>query len=158
MDTSDTQSRSHGTETMPVIFHTKTGTAFLSEAWTPRTSGQYTATCLALVLFTLILRTLIAFKPLLEAAVSEREHGKSRLSNGEDYGHEETFFAPTPETVLVRVAHAAYEAAIAFLGYLPMLGVMSMNLGYFLSVLLEVFVGTLCLGYIARSTTFDHCS
>ncbi|KAK1635690.1 low affinity copper transporter [Colletotrichum phormii] len=158
MDMPNTQSHSHGIEPMPVVFHTKMATALFSEAWTPRTSGQYAGTCLALIVFTIILRTMIAFKPMLEATVWGRESRKSHSRSDEELGHEEKSSPPTPKSILLRVALAAYEVVIALLGYLLMLAVMSMNLGYFLSILLGVFVGTLCLGGIARSTTFDHCS
>ncbi|KAK1705463.1 Ctr copper transporter [Colletotrichum acutatum] len=158
MDMPSTTSHSHGTEPMPVVFHTKMATALFSESWTPRTPGQYAGTCLALIVFTIILRTLIAFKPVLEATVWAGEHGKSHLRIDEDFAPKEKSSAPTPCSIFHRVAQCAYEVVIALLGYLLMLAVMSMNLGYFLSILLGVFVGTLCLGGIARSTTFDHCS
>ncbi|KAK0379078.1 hypothetical protein CLIM01_03577 [Colletotrichum limetticola] len=158
MDMPSTMSHSHGTEPMPVVFHTKMATALFSESWTPRTPGQYAGTCLALIVFTIILRTLIAFKPMLEATVWAGEYQKSHSRVVEETARKERSSPPTTRLILLRVAHGACEVIIALLGYLLMLAVMSMNLGYFLSILLGVFVGTLCLGGIARSTTFDHCS
>ncbi|KAF4431337.1 hypothetical protein CGCF413_v007780 [Colletotrichum fructicola] len=58
----------------------------------------------------------------------------------------------------IRLGRAVYEVLIALLGYLLMLAVMSMNVGYFVSILVGVFLGTLGLGGIARDSTFDHCS
>ncbi|KAK1687468.1 Ctr copper transporter [Colletotrichum godetiae] len=158
MDMPTTTLHSHGAEPMPVVFHTKMATALFSEAWTPRTPGQYAGTCLALIIFTIILRTMIAFKNMLEAAVWGRGSGKGNSRIDEEVGHREKPSPSTSKSILLRVALAAYEVVTALLGYLLMLAVMSMNLGYFLSILLGVFVGTLCLGGIARSTTFDHCS
>ncbi|KAG7041832.1 ctr copper transporter [Colletotrichum scovillei] len=158
MDMPSTMSHSHGTEPMPVVFHTKMATALFSESWTPRTPGQYAGTCFALIFFTIILRTLIAFKPMLEATVWAEEHEKGHSRIDEETARKERSSPPTTRSILLRVAHGAYEVVIALLGYLLMLAVMSMNLGYFLCVLLGVFIGTLCLGGIARNTTFDHCS
>ncbi|KAK1511259.1 heterokaryon incompatibility protein [Colletotrichum costaricense] len=110
-------SHSHGTEPMPVVFHTKMATALLSESWTPRTPGQYAGTCLALIVFTIILRTLIAFKPMLEATVWAREYEKSHSRVVEETARKERSSPPT-RSILLRVAHGVYEVIIALLGYL----------------------------------------
>ncbi|KAF6808005.1 copper transporter [Colletotrichum plurivorum] len=178
---------SHSTDAgpmvMPVTFHTTMSTSLFSEAWTPRTSGQYAGTCIALVVFTIILRALIAFKPRLEATVwNGRERGPegSRLlDRGDSEAQKEgqpvesdTVDQPSQEKTPHQrkgmghwlreggssVSKALYDVVIAFLGYLLMLAVMSLNVGYFLSVLLGVFLGTLGLGGIARDTAFDHCA
>ncbi|KXH27605.1 hypothetical protein CSAL01_00772 [Colletotrichum salicis] len=118
MDMLTTTSHSHGAEPMPVVFHTKMATALFSEAWTPRTPGQYAGTCLALSIFTIILRTMIAFKPMLEATVWGRESGKGNTRIDEEVGHKEKPSPPTPKSILLRVALAAYEVVIVLLGYL----------------------------------------
>ncbi|KXH36108.1 heterokaryon incompatibility protein [Colletotrichum simmondsii] len=118
MDMPSTMSHSHGTEPMPVVFHTRMATALFSESWTPRTPGQYAGTCLALIVFTIILRTLIAFKPMLEAIVWAEEHEKSHSRIGEETARKGRGISPTARSILLRVAHGAYEVAIALLGYL----------------------------------------
>ncbi|KAI3534901.1 heterokaryon incompatibility protein [Colletotrichum filicis] len=113
-----TMSHSHGTEPMPVVFHTKMATALFSESWTPRTPGQYAGTCLALIVFTIILRTLIAFKPMLEATAWAGEYEKSHSRVDEETARKERSSPPTTRSILLRVAHGAYEVIIALLGYL----------------------------------------
>ncbi|KAK1486173.1 heterokaryon incompatibility protein [Colletotrichum abscissum] len=118
MDMPSTMSHSHGTEPMPVIFHTKMATALFSESWTPRTPGQYAGTCLALIVFTIVLRTLIAFKPMLEATVWAGEYEKSHSRVVEETARKERSSPPTTRSIFLRVAHGAYEVIIALLGYL----------------------------------------
>ncbi|KXH52178.1 hypothetical protein CNYM01_00509 [Colletotrichum nymphaeae SA-01] len=118
MDMPSTMSHSHGTEPMPVVFHTKMATALFSESWTPRTPGQYAGTCFALIFFTIILRTLIAFKPMLEATVWAGEHEKGHSRIDEETARKERSSPPTTRSILLRVAHGAYEVVIALLGYL----------------------------------------
>ncbi|KAF9874282.1 copper transporter [Colletotrichum karsti] len=163
----------HHTESMamPMVFHTAMSTSLFTEAWTPRTPGQYAGTCLTLICLTILLRALIAFKPRLESTTwGDGEDIAEKLMVGVDdeagnegLGVQEPSPRHRHRTSLmregrVRVGRALYEVVIALLGYLLMLTVMSMNVGYFLSILLGVFLGTLGLGGIARDTTFDHCS
>lgn len=132
-----------GSMVMPVIFHTTMSTSLFSEAWTPRTSGQYAGTCIALVVFTIILRALIAFKPRLEAAVwNTRDRSPERgrlLVRGDDEAQKEgqrverdsaelSSQAKTPHQkngvghflreVGSSISKALYDVVIAFLGYL----------------------------------------
>ncbi|KAK1857116.1 copper transporter [Colletotrichum chrysophilum] len=164
-----------GSMTMPVVFHTAMSTSLFSETWTPRTTGQYAGTCLTLIIFTIILRALLAFKPRLETTVWADDDTRGRLVVGHD--DEETGKEGMPtrsnskrqrnsdngmrgiiSEANIRLGRAIYEVIIALLGYLLMLAVMSMNVGYFVSILVGVFLGTLGLGGIARDSTFDHCS
>lgn len=122
--------------TMPVVFHTAMSTSLFSETWTPRTTGQYAGTCLTLIVFTIILRALLAFKPRLEATVWA-SHGdtRGRLVVGhddEETGKDQMPTRPNstrqlhPDNGLrgmileanIRLGRAVYEVVIALLGYL----------------------------------------
>ncbi|KAK2762487.1 copper transporter [Colletotrichum kahawae] len=162
--------------TMPVVFHTAMSTSLFSETWTPRTTRQYAGTCLTLIIFTIILRALLAFKPRLETTVwanhgdtrgrlvvghDDEETGKDKMptrSNSTMQQTHENGLRGMIAELNIRLGRAVYEVVIALLGYLLMLAVMSMNVGYFVSILVGVFLGTLALGGIARDSTFDHCS
>ncbi|KAK3938585.1 Ctr copper transporter family-domain-containing protein [Diplogelasinospora grovesii] len=50
-----------------------------------------------------------------------------------------------------RLGRAVYEVVLVGVGYLLMLAVMTMNVGYFMSVLGGVFVGTFLLGSLANN-------
>lgn len=58
-----------------------------------------------------------------------------------------------PFRVATDAARAALEVLIGGIGYLLMLAVMTMNIGYFLSVLGGIFVGVFIVG---RFGAFDH--
>lgn len=118
MDMPSSPSHSHGTEPMPIVFHTKMATALFSDSWTPRTPGQYAGTCLTLIVFTIILRILIAFKPMLEATVWAGEHEKSHLRIDEEVARKEKSSFATPRSIPLRITHGIYEVIIALLGYL----------------------------------------
>jgi len=62
-----------------------------------------------------------------------------------------------PFRLSVDVPRAAVVTVIAAVTYLLMLAVMTMNVGYFLSILLGVFLGDLGLGRYARADEhFQH--
>ncbi|KAL2752039.1 hypothetical protein ACRALDRAFT_1072935 [Sodiomyces alcalophilus JCM 7366] len=47
---------------------------------------------------------------------------------------------------VLRARRAMYEVLIAFVGYLLLVAVMTLNIGYFASALVGVFIGTLIMG------------
>ncbi|KAF4879913.1 hypothetical protein CGCSCA1_v000800 [Colletotrichum siamense] len=125
-----------GSMTMPVVFHTAMSTSLFSETWTPRTTGH---------------RGL------------RQQCGQATMTPEADWWLGMTTRRPEKKKGMIseaniRLGRAVYEVVIALLGYLLMLAVMSMNVGYFVSILVGVFLGTLGLGGIARDSTFDHCS
>ncbi|TDZ14564.1 hypothetical protein Cob_v012507 [Colletotrichum orbiculare MAFF 240422] len=114
---------------------------------------------------------MIAFKPILDAeywnAAGERDaeaipmlqagHAEVGGQTAAYRAHHSWTRRTLGRSLAVRLLEAIYDVFVALLGYLLMLAVMTMNLGYFLSVLAGVFLGNLGLGGIARHTTFDHC-
>jgi hypothetical protein len=59
-----------------------------------------------------------------------------------------------PWRLSVDPVRALLDVVVAGVGYLLMLAVMTMNVGYFLSVLAGVFIGSLAVGRF--TTTFEH--
>ncbi|KAF4891451.1 hypothetical protein CGCVW01_v014307 [Colletotrichum viniferum] len=125
-----------GSMTMPVVFHTAMSTSLFFETWTPRITWH---------------------------RGSRQQCGQATTTPGADWWLGMTTRRPEKKRDMIseaniRLGRAVYEVVIALLGYLLMLAVMSMNVGYFVSILVGVFVGTLGLGGIARDSTFDHCA
>lgn len=51
---------------MTMVFFTSSDTPLFSERWTPANQGQYAGTCIFLITLGLILRVLLALRPILE--------------------------------------------------------------------------------------------
>lgn len=166
---------------MTMVFQTDTSTPLFSSAWTPASSGSYAGTCIFLVVLAIIGRCLLAFKAIQEARwldrdakrryvvvnnggssapVSERLSADSEAklmtltANGveenvmvvERRGHE-----GRPWRFSVDPLRAVLDTVIVGVGYLLMLAVMTMNVGYFMSVLAGVFIGSLAVGRYTSS-------
>ncbi|KAK6615551.1 ctr copper transporter [Botrytis cinerea] len=126
-------------DSMAMTFFTSSTTPLFSMGWTPATMGQYVGTCIFLIAFAAIFRALLAirvhFYQLLAAADTRRSGG--------------IVYEPHREGKSVRRQWRAREAillgfmdvVLAGVGYLIMIAVMTMNVGYFMSVLAGVFIG-----------------
>ncbi|KAL3418480.1 low affinity copper transporter [Phlyctema vagabunda] len=139
-----------GMDSMAMTFFTSSTTPLYSMAWTPSTDGQYAGTCIFLIAFAAVFRALLAvrvhFYRLLAAADAHRNGGKAY----EPY-REETSTQPqwrAKEAIML----GSIDVVLAGVGYLLMIAVMTMNVGYFLSVLAGIFVGSVVFSrFIASS-------
>ncbi|KAM0737740.1 hypothetical protein ACQRIT_007744 [Beauveria bassiana] len=159
---------------MAMVFQTKTATPLFSDGWTPRSSGAYAGTCIFLIVLSVVARLLVALRATQEARWADRDaHRRYVTARGRVPLAEAVVHDPEAKTMVLSangveesvVVVARKEAAtarpwrfsvdpvralldttIVGVGYLLMLAVMTMNVGYFMSVLGGVFLGSLAVG------------
>ncbi|KAF2689320.1 Ctr copper transporter-like protein [Lentithecium fluviatile CBS 122367] len=179
MDMGSTESSSMTMSGMAMSFFTSTTTPLYSESWTPSSAGAYAGTCIFLILLAITLRALITAKSFLEAralasaikrryvVVADQQTVGDKAFNDANSltgilttnGMQENVRiveAPAkhvqPWRFSVDLPRAVIMTLIAGVGYLLMLAVMTMNVGYFLSVLAGAFIGELALGRFYNGT------
>jgi len=163
---------------MQMIFFTSTHTPLYSNGWTPSNTGSYAGTCIFLIVLAVIFRTLLAFKHVMEkkwldaaldrryVAVAGEMPEAEKMEQDPDAktgtlltarGIEERVKVVrrhvrgvTPWRVSVDLPRAIIATVIVGVGYLLMLAVMTMNVGYFLSILGGTFLGELAVGRYAQ--------
>jgi len=165
---------------MSITFFTSYTTPIYSTLWTPSSLGSYAGTCIFIVILAIIFRFLLAWKSWKESdwldkefnrryvTVAGKQSKSDRISSDSDRkrmvlsanGAEEDVLVVKKKGVVGRPwrmtvdpQRAAIDTVVAGVGYLLMLAVMTMNVGYFLSVLGGTFLGSLLIG---RYAAFTH--
>ncbi|PSR80530.1 Ctr copper transporter [Coniella lustricola] len=131
---------------MNMTFFYSLVTPLFSTAWTPNGIGQYAGTCIFLIILAVIHRSLVAFRSVAFATSGvEHETGsdsstKVKITSRFNAGKE--------------IARGIIEAMIGGVGYLLMIGVMTMNVGYFSSVIAGFFLGGFLVGRFDVSSSY----
>ncbi|KAF4552572.1 Hypothetical protein D9617_9g023610 [Elsinoe fawcettii] len=139
---------------MMMTFFTSSSTPLFAENWTPDTIGQYAGTCIFLIVLAIIFRGLVAVRCVfsdLYYQYSHRHEPEWRAARilDQDKNGLRVGTGRTRWTIDEAVPRAVLDTVLAGVSYLLMLAVMTMNVGYFLSILGGVFVGSLCFGHFA---------
>jgi len=161
------------TMSMMSVFQNSMTTPLYSTMWTPSTTGTYAATCIFLIVLAIIFRLLLAGKAYAESRWLDAElrrryvvvAGKAPLKESlsqdslakhvtlTENGVEEDVAVVAKKYTYVRPwrlsvdpLRALIDMAIAGVGYLLMLAVMTGNVGYFISILGGTFLGSLLVG------------
>lgn len=121
----------HSSMSMAMTFYYSTTTPLFSDRWTPQNVGQYAGTCIFLIALALILRLLLALRPILETRVwsprspfpDESKEGDVRpLLNSQSRGlalvKRDVGRRWAGWKVSTAVVRATYEVLIAGVGYL----------------------------------------
>nr|POE59010.1 hypothetical protein CFP56_24280 [Quercus suber] len=169
-----------------MVFSNTHSTPLFSQAWTPSSSGGYAGTCIFLVVLAVISRLLLAYRSVLEAkwhdravqrryimVAGETQADRERQALGEKGDEAVLTKRGLDESVkVVRTPRGKLQASPwrfstdlpraciftvqAGVGYLLMLAVMTLNVGYFLSTLAGLFVGELAVGRYAAMDDGHH--
>ncbi|KAH7070691.1 Ctr copper transporter family-domain-containing protein [Paraphoma chrysanthemicola] len=135
-----------GMDSMEMVFFSSTTTPLWSSYFTPHNTGQYAGICIFLIAFATIFRLLVAFRVNIFAVLDAAE----RRQYGGLLQHE-TKTTIRPWRANEAVLTAALDVLLAGVSYLLMLAVMTLNVGYFLSILGGVFLGSMACGRLMGS-------
>ncbi|OJD35294.1 ctr copper transporter [Diplodia corticola] len=178
----DTSSSSSSSMTMAMVFNNADNTPLFTNAFTPTTTGQYAGICIFLIVLAAVFRGLFAAKQKLEErwlaqalqrryiVVADKQPAAERIESDDDsrtavltangveervsVAHRLGSGSVQPWRFGVDLPRAAVVTVIVGVGYMLMLAVMTMNVGYFLSVLGGTFLGELAFG--RYSQVADH--
>ncbi|KAJ5092508.1 hypothetical protein NUU61_007378 [Penicillium alfredii] len=136
-----------------MVFTNAHDTPLFSSAWTPSSSGSYAGTCIFLIVLAMVDRGLIALKAVLErhwlaahlnrryVAITGKTSEAGRIDTDPDAKIASLVTAQGVEES-VKVVRSLSHGPIPW----RMLAVMTMNVGYFCSVLAGAFLGELGVG------------
>ncbi|CZT20978.1 related to Ctr copper transporter [Ramularia collo-cygni] len=149
-----------GMKDMMMTFFTATTTALYADSWTPATSGQYIGTCIFLIVLAAIFRGIVAVRANFNALLvrwSWKRDTSILRKDFESIGGNLRLIADKgrPWNINEALARAALDTVLAGVSYLLMLAVMTMNVGYFMSILGGTFLGSFVIG--DWDPTGDHC-
>ncbi|UZP39098.1 hypothetical protein NXS19_006914 [Fusarium pseudograminearum] len=135
---------------MNMVFFTSTKTLLWAKDFAPTTTGQYAGVCIFLIAFATIFRMLLALRVNF---YSIRDGLKRRRTKGLLAAHQIGETGQRPWRANEAMMLGVIDVVIAGVSYLLMLAVMTMNFGYFLSVLAGVFIGSVgCSRFSANSS------
>ncbi|KAI0163836.1 Ctr copper transporter [Xylariaceae sp. FL1272] len=167
MGSDDMAAELMGADTMAMVFFSNMTTPLWSWSWRPKNASEYAGTCIFLIAFAIIYRFLLAFRSVVfdhnknlvsHTYLAELEKKDSlgakqirppQIGNVRQLLRESS--ERTPFKVIREAGRALLEVVIVGISYLLMLAVMTMNVGYFLSILAGVFVGTFAVGRLGGS-------
>ncbi|KAF9700234.1 hypothetical protein EKO04_001738 [Ascochyta lentis] len=133
-----------GADSMAMTFFVSTSTPLWSKAFTPHNTGDYAGICIFLIALATVFRLLLAFRVNLYAvlAVVKEQRYDGLVETHVTEGKQAVRPWRADEAVIV----AALDVLVAGVSYLLMLAVMTFNVGYFLSILGGVFLGSMVCG------------
>ncbi|KAF5556994.1 hypothetical protein FNAPI_5571 [Fusarium napiforme] len=141
MPMSTSSSSAMDMEQMNMVFFTSTTTLLWTKSFAPETTGQYAGVCIFLVAFATILHMLLALRVNF---YSIRDGLRRRRTKGLLVESRDSETVNRPWRANEAMMLGAIDVLIAGVSYLLMLAVMTMNVGYFLSILAGVFIGSVC--------------
>ncbi|EMC95525.1 hypothetical protein BAUCODRAFT_71120 [Baudoinia panamericana UAMH 10762] len=136
---------------MIMVFFSSSSTPLYSERWTPKTTGQYAGTCIFLIILATIFRALLAVRGNIDTLMARWHHRHHTSLPQSDVAEAAKHRAldRAPWRVNDALLLATLDTLLTGVGYLLMLAVMTMNVGYFLSVLGGAFLGSFVFGRLA---------